>query len=255
MTTTPTTATYLEDVEVGECATGTAGPVGPTGHTGPVHGAHVAVAFAASGLAIGEDVESSWRHLAPVQAGSELTFEVTVTGWRRTPELGQGVVVRHVRVTDSDGALVQVGRTTTLVPARSAVDDGAERVGRAFGTRPWATALAERLDGDTVFTTETSTWDGTIGIAFGDHEAQFRIYRGKVLEAVSRTLSGPTFTVVADEHDWVDLLTGPVNDFSRRAMLDQFHVRGNAYEYLRLTAALVALVDQAREMAHAGRTA
>jgi hypothetical protein len=36
-------------------------------------------------------------------------------------------------------------------------------------------------------------------------------------------------------------------------MRDEFHTDGNAYEYLRLTAALVALVDEARALAGAER--
>lgn len=252
-TSTDLTTVHLEDVAVGQRATAPVGPLGPPdSRTGDrVSGAEVAVAFARSSLAAGEEVECRWRHLAPVQVGDELAFEVTVVGCRRGADLGHGVVRRHVRVVDADGVLRQEGTTTATVPVRAAVDDEADRVGLAVGTRAWATALAERLDADPAFTSQTSTWDGTIGIRSGEHEVQLRVYRGRVLEAVRRTLAGPTFVVEADEVVWVDLLTGPVNDFSRRAMLDQLEVRGNAYEYLRLTAALVALVDQARELAGA----
>ncbi|WP_162830139.1 hypothetical protein [Amycolatopsis palatopharyngis] len=246
---------HLEDLNVGERVTVPAGRVGPVGIDGRVHGAMVAAAFARSAAATWEDIEGRWRYLAPVCDGDELTFEVTITSCRRTPDLSQGVVGRHVRVRNDGGALVQEGLTTSLVPVRTVLDDDSVRVGRAFGTRAWASALAERLDDDPAFTTETSTWDGAIGIRYGDREMQFRIYRGRTLEAVSRTLAGPTFVVEASEHDWIDLFTGPTNDFARRAMLDQFQVRGNAYEYLRLTAALVAFVDQARELARAGRIA
>lgn len=238
---------HLEDHRVGQRFTASAGSLAPA--EGVVHGAAVAAAFAASGLALGADQDARWRYLAPVHATDELVFEVTVTGCRRTPDLAQGVVTRHVRVLDQEGTLRQEGTLTSLVPVRSAVDDEAGRVHRAFGTRPWAVALAEQLDTDPAFTTETGTWDGTIGLRYGDHETQLRIYRGRVLEAVSRTVTGPTFTIEASERDWLDLFTGPTNDFSRRAMLDQFHVRGNAYEYLRLQAAVVALVDQVRELA------
>lgn len=246
---------HLEDLEVGERFTVPAGRVGPADTDGRVHGALVVAAFAASPAGLDEDTESSWRYLAPVRETDELTFEVTVTSCRRTPDLSQGLVRRHVRVTTADGVLVQEGLTTSLVPVRTVADDNHARAGRAFGTRAWAQAMAERLGQDPAFTTETSTWDGTIGIRYGDLEVQFRIYRGRVLEAVSRTLTGPTFVLAASEHDWIDLFTGPANDFARRAMLDQFQVSGNAYEYLRLTAALVAFVDQARELARAERPA
>lgn len=254
-TATELSATHLEDFVVGRRFTTSAAPVASTDRSGRVHGTQVAAAFASSAIAPGEDLDSTWRYLAPVVDGAVLTFDSTVTQCRRMPDLGSGVVVQYVRVTDADGVLVQDGQTTSVVPVRTLVDDSADRVGRAFGTRAWATALSARLNDDPAFRTETSTWDGTLGIRCGEHEVQFRVYRGMVLEAVSRTPSGPTFVVEAKAHDWVDLFTGPSNDFARRAMGDQFHVHGNAYEYLRLTAALVALVDQARELAHAGRTA
>lgn len=245
---------HLEDLEVGQRLTATARPAGTSSRDGHVHGSLVAAAFATTMIALGDDLDASWRYLAPVRHGEDLRFEATVTSCRRTPDRAAGLVGRHVRVTDGDGHLVQEGQTTSLVPARAVADDDDLRVGRAFGTRAWASALAPLLDQDPAFTRETSTWDGTIGLRYGDQEAQFRVYRGRVLEAVTRTLSGPTFVVEASEHDWVELFTGAGNDFARRAMLDQFQVRGNAYEYLRLTAALVALVDQARELARAGRT-
>jgi putative sterol carrier protein len=248
-TATETTQTHLEDLHVGQRTTVPAGDLGPADPDGVVRGAQVAATFAGSPLATGEETESSWRYLAPVHAEDDLTFEVVVVGCHRTADRHRGVVRRHVRVVDADGVLRQEGTTTSLVPVREVRDDDADRVGLAVGTRAWATALAERLDADPAFTTETSTWDGTIGIRCGEHEAQFRVYRGRVLEAVRRTLAGPTFVVEACEADWIELITGPTNDFSRRAMLDQIEVRGNAYEYLRLTSALVALVDQARELA------
>lgn len=250
MSTDQTMQTCLEELEVGQQFFQTAGPL-----TGG-NGADVAATYARLqlGIAGGQDLEARWRYLSPVREGAELRFEATVTRCRRTSSLEQGLVGRHVRVLDSDGMVVQEGQTLTLVPARVAQDDGATRVGRAFGSREWAAAMANRLGADCEFTTQTSTWDGALGIRFGADEIQFRIYRGRVLEAVRRTLAGPTFVVEASEHDWVDLFTGSANDFARRAMLDQFEVHGNAYEYLRMTAALVAFVDQARALAGAGRS-
>ena len=244
---------YLEDFEVGARQLAPAAPIGDGDGDGRVRGAVVAAAFAGSPLASGAETDAAWRYLEPVRADAELRYDVLVTGCRRTPDLTQGVVRRHVRVVDGDGQVIQEGTTTSLVPVRSAVDDSDGRVGRAFGTLPWARALAARLNDDPEFHAQTATWDGTIGIRYGAGEALFRVYRGRVLEAATRTPNGPTYVVEADERDWVELFTGPASDFSKRVMLGQLRVHGNAYEYVRLTAALVAIIDQARAMARSGR--
>lgn len=198
-------------------------------------------------------LDTHWDYLAPVHAGDTVSYEMTVVRARRTSALRNGVIGRHVVVRDADGAVVQQGRTSALVTARSAVDDRAERVGRSFGTPEWARALATRLDASAAFTSATATWDGTIGLRIGDDAVQFRIYRGRVLEAGRRTPHGPTFVLGASDLSWARLLTGPVNDFTVRTMRDEFAADGDAYEYLRLTAALVALVDEARALAGADR--
>ncbi|KRF11799.1 hypothetical protein [Nocardioides sp. Soil796] len=241
--------TRLEDFRVGQRLTAHLALPGAPGTDTHVDGAALAAALAASDLSVGRDLAAAWRYLAPVRTTDEILVETTVTACRRTPDLEQGVVTRHIRFHDDDGGLCQEGTVTSLVPVRSAVDDEEARTNRAFGTRAWATALAALLDADPAFRTETSTWDGTIGIGYGEQQAQFRVYKGRVLEAGTRTVTGATFAVEAGERDWVDLLTGPANDFVRRAMMDQFAVTGNAYEYLRLQAAVVALVDRARDLA------
>lgn len=249
-TATDEVPTHLEDHRVGQRLTAEFGPFTAAGATdGAVSGAALAASFADSDLSVGRDLGASWHYVAPVPTTDDLVVETTVTGVRRTPDLAQGVVTRHVRITDRDGGLVQEGTVTSQVPARSAVDDESGRVHRDFGSRAWASALADLLDADPAFRTETSTWDGAIGVRYGEQQVQFRVYKGRVLEAGTRTVAGPTFTVAASERDWVDLLTGGSNDFVKRAMMDQFEVEGNAYEYLRLQAAVVALVDRARELA------
>src|SRR5690606_32501737 len=152
-------------------------------------------------------------------------------------------------VRDQRGVLVQEGETAALVTARDATGDDAQRVGRAFPGAAWARALGERLAASPAFTTQTSTWDGTIGLRFGEDVVQFRIYRGRVLDCGTRTPDGPTFVLGAPDITWVRLLTGPVNDFTKRTMRGEFTVSGSAYEYLRLTSAHVALVDETRALA------
>ncbi|MDL5159479.1 MaoC/PaaZ C-terminal domain-containing protein [Actinomycetospora termitidis] len=195
--------------------------------------------------------DTHWDYLAPIFVGDAVTYEMTVTRTRRTSSLAGGVVGRHVVVRNQDGEVVQVGRTSALVTAREAVDDRAARLGRAFPSTAWARGLAARLGDSAAFARETGTWDGTLGLRFGADAVLFRVYRGRVLEAGTRTPDGPTFVVSAPDAVWARLLTGPVNDFTKRTMRDEFEVEGSAYEYLRLTAAVVALVDEARSFAGA----
>ncbi|GAA1192057.1 MaoC/PaaZ C-terminal domain-containing protein [Prauserella alba] len=193
-----------------------------------------------------------WDFVAPIHVGDAVTYEMTVTRARRTTGLRSGVVGRHVTVRNQHGTVVQEGRTAALVTARHAVDDTETRAGRAFPTAAWARALAERLERSATFTSATAEWDGTIGLGFGNDTVLFRVYRGRVLECGTRTPHPPTFVVGASDLTWTRLITGPGNDFTRRVMCDEFSVSGSAYEYLRSTAALVALVDEARALAHAG---
>ena len=208
-------------------------------------------------LGLSEHVEAAldtrWDYLAPVHVGDTVTYEMTVVAARRTSALRNGVVGRHVIVRNQDGVVVQEGSTSALVTARAAVDDSDRRVGRALGTPAWTAALAARLESSEAFVRATGTWDGAIGLRIGDDVVQFRVYRGRVLESGRRTPHGPTFVLGASTLTWVRLLTGPVNDLTVRTMRDEFQTDGNAYEYLRLTAALVALVDEARTLAGAER--
>lgn len=194
-------------------------------------------------------LDTHWDYVAPIRVGDSVTYEMTVTRTRRTSALRNGIVGRHVVVRNQHGATVQIGQTAALVTAREGVDDREARRGQAFPTVEWARALAARLADSAAFARATGTWDGTIGLRFGADPVLFRVYRGRVLEAGTRTPDGPTFVVAAPDVVWARLFTGPVNDFTKRTMRDEFTVEGSAYEYLRLTAAIVALVDEARAFA------
>ncbi|MBB3665688.1 MULTISPECIES: MaoC/PaaZ C-terminal domain-containing protein [Prauserella salsuginis group] len=198
---------------------------------------------------------TEWDFVAPIHVGDTVTYEMTVTRARRTSGLRSGVIGRHVTVRNQHDQVVQEGRTSALVTARHAVDDGETRLGRSFPTTAWAHALAERLEAAAAFTTATGEWDGTIGLRFGDDTVLFRVYRGRVLECGTRTPHAPTFVLGATDLTWTRLITGPVNDFTGRTMRGEFSVCGSGYEYLRLTSALVALVDEARELARIGSAA
>lgn len=189
-------------------------------------------------------LDTHWRYRGPVRVGDVLHLEVTIVRCHRTSRGDRGVVTRHMRLVTDAGDTVQEGTTTALLAARGG---GPDPVGRAFGTVAWAEALAARLDD--AFAADLATWDGTVGLRAGDDEVHLRLYRGRVLEVVSRTPRGATFVLGADAATWLELVEAPDNTFMRLAMAGRFTVTGDGYEYLRLTGALHRLVDAAREIA------
>lgn len=193
-------------------------------------------------------LDTRWSYRRPVRVGDELRLEVAIVRVRRTRRGDRGVVTRAMVLRDAAGHVVQDGTTAALLLART---QGPDPVARAFGTRAWGEALAAELAGDGRFAESTASWDGTIGLRAGGEEVHLRIYRGSVLEVSTRAALGATFTLEADELVWTELVTGPVNDLTRRTMRGEFSTRGNAYEYLRLTRPLHLLVDAARALAGA----
>jgi acyl dehydratase len=189
-------------------------------------------------------LDTHWHYRGPVRVGDVLQLEVTIVRCHRTSRGDRGVVTRHMRLVTDAGDTVQEGTTTALLAARGG---GPDPVGRAFGTVAWAEALAARLDD--AFAADLATWDGTVGLRAGDDEVHLRLYRGRVLEVVSRTPRGATFVLGADAATWLELVEAPDNTFMRLAMAGRFTVTGDGYEYLRLTGALHRLVDAAREIA------
>jgi acyl dehydratase len=191
-------------------------------------------------------LDTNWRYLRPVHVGDTLRFEMTITRCQRSSSGDQGVVNRHVVLLNQHDERVQEGTTALLVRAR---DTGADRADRAFGTLAWGQALAQRLTADERFVSATANWDGTLGLRSGEQEIQLRIYRGQVVDVTRRAPHGATFTVEAPELIWTELISAPHNDFVKRTMSGQFDVRGSGYEYLRLTKAVVLLMDNVRTLA------
>jgi acyl dehydratase/putative sterol carrier protein len=191
-------------------------------------------------------LDSNWKYHAPIYVGDDISCEITITRKRLSGTPGRGVIHRHVVLRNQDGAVVQEGTSALLAAAR-----GTEDVSDAlqFGTAAWGTALIPFLEADPEFGAAIASYDGTIGLAAGAEEVHFRIYRGRVIEAARRSLRGADFTLVAPEHIWAELILGSSNDFMKRAMQGQFSVRGNGAEYLRMTKALVLIVEAARAAA------
>ncbi|WP_433503872.1 MaoC/PaaZ C-terminal domain-containing protein [Pseudonocardia halophobica] len=196
------------------------------------------------GSAIRGLLDTHWSYRLPLRVGDTVHLEMTVVRCRRTRKGDRGVVTRHMRLVDEQGRTVQEGTTAALVDAAG---PGPDPVGRAFGTVAWGEALVAGLAPE--FAESLATWDGAVGLRAGEHEVCLRVYRGKVIEVASRAALGPTFTVETDELTWTELVTAPANEFTRFAMSGRFGMRGNGYEYLRLTRALHLIVDAARGIA------
>lgn len=199
-----------------------------------------------SGDAVIGLLDTHWRYRKPIRVGDVLRLELTVVRCRRARRPDRGVVTRHMALVNPAGETVQEGTTAALVEARGT---GPDPAGRDFGTMAWGQAMAERLGESGEFQAALASWDGTIGLRAGADEVQLRVYRGAVIEVSPRAALGATFVLEADELTWLRTVTAPGNDFTRRCLRGEFAVRGNGYEYLRLTKPLNLLVDAARALA------
>jgi acyl dehydratase len=194
-------------------------------------------------------LDLDWRFHAPIVAGDTLRFEMTVTRCRASRSRPAGVINRHFRLVNQDGLVVQEGTSAALVRARGGTPDTAANVRTDFCAPAWGEAMAERLSASPTFKDATSAFDGSIGLACGRETVQLRIYRGSVLETARSTPAGPTFTVSGTELAWVGLAFADRNDFIARATLGEFAVSGSAFDYLRMTKAIVAIWDAVRDLA------
>ena len=197
-------------------------------------------------------LDLDWRFSAPIHAGDELGFEMTITRCRRSRSKPAGVVHRHFDLFNGAGTVVQSGTSAMMVRARDQNHDGGSQVRADFGSVAWGELLVGRLAASVPFGEATSTFDGTVGLEAGTDSIQLRLYKGRVLECVRSAPRGATFTLSGSELAWVNLAGAPRNEFVARTMAGDFSVTGDVYEYLRLTKAMVALWDCIRELAAEG---
>jgi hypothetical protein len=192
--------------------------------------------------------ELQWSFLAPVAEHDAVRAEVLVTRCRRERAGEQGLVHRHVRVLRGDGQLLQEGTYSLLLSTRAAAHAPDPQLASDFCSPEWGELLASALAENDAFIEATRLFDGTIGLRAGEAEIQLRVFRARVLESGRSTPLGPTFTLAGSERAWTELAFAERNDFIARATRGEFFVRGNSYEYLRLTKALVAIFDEVRSL-------
>lgn len=192
-----------------------------------------------------------WSFLAPMHVGDRVTCELTVTRIRRSSSGGRGVVHRSIELRNQDGTVLQTGTSSLLVSART--DDSLPEQWD-FLSKAAVDAIGAALDQDPGFREMTEAYDGTIGVTVGEAQMHLRVYRGRVIEASRRSLLGADFVVHISELDWTRLMTAPDNQFMQMSMTGRFRSRGSGAEYLRMTRALIAVVDTARALFAADRT-
>lgn len=132
---------------------------------------------------------------------------------------------------------------------------GAEAVDRSVsgllcpGSREWNAELHRRLSEDESFARLVESYDGTVGISIGGRPVHIRCYRGQVLEVVARAVKGADFVLDIPGEVFIDLMSSNDNSFMETAMMGKMRSSGSGYEYLRMTSALIRIIDNARALA------
>lgn len=192
-----------------------------------------------------------WAFKAPLFVDDEISLRMSITRCRRTSGGDSGVVNRHIRLLNQDGSVVQEGTSAMLVAARGSRAEGEDdfRAHCDFGSLAWGRLVAKRLAEGAAFADAVKAFDGTIGLQAGNETVYLRTYLGRVIDVVRRTQLPADFVVRAEEAAWAELAFASRNDYIARAMHDEFTVAGSNYQYLRLTRALVVLMDSVRALA------
>jgi acyl dehydratase len=193
-------------------------------------------------------LDLDWQFLAPIVVGDQLSSTMTITRCRRSSTRQAGIVGRHFSLRNGTGSVVQEGTSALLVQARE--EPSAQSwVATDFCSAAWADLLVPLLVGSAGFQEATASFDGGIGLACGREVVQFRIYKGQIIDVGRSTPTAARFTLAGTELAWAGLARASRNDFIARTSRGDFNVSGNAYDYLRMTKALVFLWDAVRELA------
>ena len=206
--------------------------------------------------ALGGDAQVRSAHVslvpgADVPAGTSVTVQAEATVTALLPSRAGTVAEVAVTLTESPSAEVptdlarRVG--TVELSLLTALTEPSAAAGP--GSRPWATLLDERLRSDEEFAQLIETYDGTIGLRIAGREVHIRCYRGQVLEVAPRSIRGADFIVDMSGAEFVALMTGPANTFMESAMQRRLSSSGSGYEYLRMTTALIRIIDVCRAIA------
>ncbi len=193
-------------------------------------------------------LDLDWQFRGPIVVGDELSSTMTITRRRRSSTRQAGILGRHFSLRKGDGAVVQEGTSALLVQARDETP-APDWIATDFCSTAWAELLLSRLADSAGFQEATGAFDGGVALAAGREVVQFRIYKGRIIDVGRSMPTAPRFTLSGTELAWTGLVTSSRNDFIARTSRGEFSVSGNAYDYLRLTKALVFLWDAVRDLA------
>lgn len=228
-----TIAIISEDGPLGLASRATAEAVRPLPGSPRVTGAHLTMAPGAdvpAGTAVTAQAEARVTALLPGRAGTIAEVAVTLTGQP------------SAQVSTADAPILGTLDLTV------ATDLPEPQAGQAPGSRQWAALLHERLRADARFAELIETYDGTIGLRIGGREVHIRCYRGQVLETVPRSILGADFLVDISGAEFAALMTAESNTFMESAMQRRLSSTGSGYEYLRMTTALIRIIDVCRAL-------
>ena len=168
------------------------------------------------------------------------------------PDRDAGVRAEVTAYLDDDTGVAAVLRLafTGTVPDAGALDRPDPYSGLLCpGSREWNAELHRLLSEDESFAGLIESYDGTLGISIGGRPVHIRCYRGQVLEVVARAIKGADFVLDIPGEIFVDLMTSGDNSFMETAMVGKMRSAGSGYEYLRMTSALIRIIDNARALA------
>jgi acyl dehydratase len=196
---------------------------------------------------------TTWEFAQPMFVGDAISLTMTITRCRTRRGSATGTVHRWLELTDQDGAVVQSGMIPVVLLRHADAVDRDPVVALDFASVDWARMLADRLNDDEQFRAATADVDAAIGFRAGDAVAYLRIFHGRVLECTRQSDAARRFSIVGGEPQWVDFAFAARNDYIARATRGQFAVRGDIYEYLRLTGAVYRCWEHIRAMAAEAR--
>lgn len=166
------------------------------------------------------------------------------------PERGAGLRTEiTVELGDEESVTARLRLALSTADAADEAAAGAASGLLCPGSSGWNTELEARLREDESFARLIETYDGTIGASIGGRPVHIRCYRGQVLEVVTRSVRGADFVLDIPGEVFIDLMSTGDNTFMESAMLGKMRSTGSGYEYLRMTTALVRIIDHARAIA------
>lgn len=194
------------------------------------------------------DLELKGQHSSSITDPSAPTAVVTAVLSERDAHVRTEVTAF---LNDDTGVAAVLRFAFTSTTAGAEAVDRSEAVSGLLcpGSREWNADLHHRLNDDESFARLIETYDGTIGLSIGGRPVHIRCYRGQVLEVVARAIKGADFVLDIPGEVFVDLMSSSDNSFMDTAMLGKMRSSGSGYEYLRMTSALIRIIDNARALA------